>query len=711
MNASSFLSRVEVALTQSDTPSVLVERALRGLRVWLADPNHSEDLAQLEFLLSKGRIDALIDAFYQVIPFGTGGRRGPVGIGPNRINPTTICSSVQGHAAYLSERFPGVQRSVVVAYDVRCFQDLRGVYDPSQPCSLRGLSSRDFAEMAAEVYAGNGIDVWMLPRGSQTWLSTPELSFAIRYLQASGGLNLSASHNPPDDNGAKVYNHHGGQEIPPFDAQLVDEVERVERIHRKPWDQAVASGRIKSLPDDLHQAYVALNTDLFAPASTTARVVFSPLHGTADTTVGDVLRAAGFEVILEPEQARADGAFPSVPFAAPNPEVSQSMNRAVELAKEVGADVVMACDPDADRLGVVVGTGDGWRALTGNEIAVLVTHARLLGDDIGPESVVMRTEVTTSLVSRIAHASGVQVVDHLLVGFKYIGDGIRALEEEGVFGNAEGSAADFVVGVEESHGVLLTPELRDKDAAGAALLLAGLASTEKNAGRTLLDTLEGIWRTHGRVANVLVSTVMRGASGRQFIDAIQDSLRSQPPVEIMGLSVLEIVDHQDPSGVHGPIRSSTDHASRNVLSYRLAGDARLTVRPSGTEPKTKVYAELVGRIDESESALSERCLALARAFVGDMLRRVKLPLPAWALEMSDLMAVEHRLDFAERVLPELLSRLEGGAELSSWLDSALIDYGRDARELVAPGVSAWCSLEATEIQKTKMAELFSLTGL
>jgi len=711
MRVESFLSRVEAALGEGVAPSELSGKALLGMREWLAEPTHSADLVQLEHLLAEGRLDALLDAFYQVIPFGTGGRRGAVGIGPNRINPTTICSSVQGHAQYLALRFPGVQRSVVVAYDVRRFQDLRGVYAADQPCSLRGLSSRDFAEMAAEVYAGNGIDVWMLPRGSGTWLSTPELSFAIRYLGASGGLNLSASHNPPDDNGAKVYNHHGGQEIPPFDSQLVEEVERVQQIRRALWDDAVAAGRIKSLPQDLHKAYVDLNTGLFVPSSTTAKVVFSPLHGTADTTVGDVLRAAGFEVILEPEQSRADGAFPSVPFAAPNPEVPQSMGKAVELAKDVGADVVMACDPDADRLGVVVRTGEDWRALSGNEIAALVTHARLLESDIGPKSVVMRTEVTSSLVSRIAHAAGVQVVDHLLVGFKYIGDGIRALEEEGEFGNASGTASDFVVGVEESHGVLLTHEIRDKDAAGAALLLAGLASTEKDAGRDLVDTLEALWSTHGRVSNVLVSTVMRGASGRQMIEAIQHSLRSEPPTEIMGRSVVEAIDHQDTSGIHGPIRSSTDHASRNVLSYRLEGDARLTVRPSGTEPKTKVYAELVGQADESESALRQRCLALARAFVGDMLQRVGVEPPSWTLEMSDLMAIEHRLDFAERVLPELLLRIEEQQELSDWLDLALRDYGRDARDLVAPGVAVWCSSFASAEQKAILVRLFSLSGL
>jgi phosphomannomutase len=454
------------------------------------------------------------------------------------------------------------------------------------------------------------------------------------------------------------------------------------------WDQAVEQGLIGFLPASLHDAYVALNLSLSSEPYRSARIVFTPLHGTADSSLGDVLRAAGYDLLLEIEQSQPDGRFPTVPFGAPNPEVPESMEKAISLAQERNFDLVMACDPDADRLGVVVRTLQGWRPLTGNEIAVLVTYAALQSGRTNPQSVVMRTEVTTALVSRLARAKGVQVVDHLLVGFKYIGDGIRALEEEGRFGAAIGTAEDFLVGVEESHGVLLTSGIRDKDAAGGALLLADLASVEKNQGRTLLDCLEGIWEEHGQVANVLVSTVMRGAAGRQKIEAIQASLRSQPPMEIGGREVLSIRDHQNPLGVHGPIRSDTDFASRNVLSYALAGGARIIVRPSGTEPKTKVYAELFGEHGQSQRDLTVACRELAYTFVRDMLERIEIELPAWAQEMSDLLSVEHRLDFAERLLPALKSALARGEDIEPRLVEGLAGYGRDARGLVVGGVRA-----------------------
>jgi phosphoglucomutase len=688
MSTEAFISRLESAFLKAGFPVELAQSALQGATQWLARPAGLADLDQLRFLLNEGKIDALLDAFYQVIPFGTGGRRGAVGLGPNRINPHTVCASVQGHAQYLRKRFPGQPLAVVIAYDVRVFEDARGVYDSTQSCSVRGLSSRDFAEMAAEVYAGNGVKVHILPRNSGTWLSTPELSFAIRFLGAQGGLNLSASHNPPDDNGAKVYNHHGGQEIPPFDSQLVEEVGAVDVIQRQPWSEALSCAGICFLPDALHEAYVALNLELSSSQSRSAKIVFTPLHGTADSSLGDVLRAAGFDLVLEAVQAQPDGRFPTVPFGAPNPEVPQAMDRAILLADSLGFDLVMACDPDADRLGVVVHTASGWRPLSGNEIAVLVTYAALISPRKTPQSVVMRTEVTTALVSRLAQAHGVQMVDHLLVGFKYIGDGIRALEASGQFGSARGTAEDFLVGVEESHGVLVTSGIRDKDAAGGALLLAELASRAKDQGQTLLDCLEAIWLKHGRVANVLVSTVMRGAAGRQKIDAIQASLRAKPPEWIGGRGVISVRDHQNPRGLHGPIRSDTDFSSRNVLSYALEGGARIVVRPSGTEPKTKVYAELFGQEGQGQAELTAACRELAQSFVRDMMQRIGIDLPPWAQHMSDLLAVEHRLHFANVLLPEVESALEQGQPVEALLDAGLSTYGRDARALVAGGVQA-----------------------
>jgi phosphoglucomutase len=665
--------RVRAGFKGTGADAELVERAAIFFEQWIGDEDKSHYFAQLYDQVDREQWDSLLDAFYQVIPFGTGGRRGAVGIGPNRINGHTIRSSVQGHAQHLCSisREP----SVVIAWDVRQFLDSRGVYNKELPNPLYGKTSRDFAESAATVYAANGVRVYMLERGSKRWISTPELSFAIRFCGATGGLNVSASHNHPDDNGAKIYNACGGQEVPPVDEQLVKAVEKVEKIEDMPWSDAIESGLICDLPDGLHEAYVALNVGVSRePSARSARVLFSPLHGTGDSNVGDVLRAAGFQVDLEPSQSNPDGSFPTVPFAAPNPEVVQSMHRAIETADAIGADLVMACDPDADRLGLAAKTNSGWRSFTGNEIATLVVHAMLRG------------------VSRLAEARGARVVDHLLVGFKYIGEAIRHLDERGSFAGLEGVAEDFLVGVEESHGVLVTPHIRDKDAAGAALILAELASVEKESGRDLLMTLSSIWDEVGPTANTLTSTVMRGAAGRALIDSIQASLRANPPTEVGGLNVVDFVDHQSPDGPHGPIKSGTDKASRNVLALALEGGARLIVRPSGTEPKTKVYAEVSGAPGADPDKLNLKAKGLAHEFVLEMLRRVDIELPVWSLSLSELLSVEKKTEFVEITMPQIIAKASSG-ELNMGALTEVVSYlGRDALGLVSGGLVKWAHL-------------------
>lgn len=696
------------------SPEVKAE-ALKNLGAWLEGAQYADWRPFLLGMIAAERWEALLDAFYQVLPFGTGGRRGVVGVGPNRFNPSTLCSSVQGHALFLQKAFPGQPLRVVLAYDVRRFEDARGVTPEGVTNPLWGLSSRDFAEMAAGVYAANGISVHMLDRGTTTWVSTPELSFAIRFYQAHGGMNLSASHNPPDDNGAKVYDHHGGQAIPPKDEELAELVADVQDVRGLAWEDIVSRGLLIPIGSDLHEAYVRANLERSLQLDKRGmHVVFTPLHGTADTNVGDVLRAAGFRVTLEPDQAVADGRFPTVPFAAPNPEVPASMDRAVALADRVGAPLVMACDPDADRLGVVVKHRGAWRPLSGNELGALVvryvlTFRRPRG---GVAPIVMKTEVTSSLVANVARAMGAQVVGHLLVGFKYIGDGIRQLERGGSFGNAEGRAEDFTVGVEESHGILVTPHIRDKDAAGAALLLAEAAAWLAEDGRTLVDLLEDCWRDVGFVANVLVSTVMRGATGTARIRAIQDSLRKHPPREIAGRPVTAYHDRLDPRGPFGPIRSGTDAASRDVLVFEMGDRARIILRPSGTEPKNKVYAELAGPPGGTDhAAVVAECQELARAFVLETLRRAGVELPAWGLAVSDLVSVEGKVHFATDLMPTLLARLEAGDAVSApWLDGQLAGYGRDGRALVRPAVAAWLAAnpEATPPVREGLASLFAV---
>ncbi|MCB9761879.1 MAG: phospho-sugar mutase [Alphaproteobacteria bacterium] len=677
------------------------QAALQRLARWLTSPETAEYVPMITALADLGRWELLLDCFYQVIPFGTGGRRGPVGVGPNRINPYTIASSIQGHCVFLRQRHGDGPLSVVVAYDVRRYQDARGHYPEGVPNPVLGLGSRDFAELAAGVYAANGVTVHILPRGSDTFVSTPELSFAIRYLGAHGGLNVSASHNPPDDNGAKIYDHLGGQQVPPYDEELVEIVERITEVRSMPWGEATAAGWIRPLTGDVHEAYIRENLSRSrSPEARSTHVVFTALHGTGDTTVVEVLRAAGFQVTLEPTQASHDGAFPNVPFGIPNPEVRQSMDRAVALADKVGADLVMACDPDADRLGVVARHGDGFRFFNGNEMAALVVRYALTRGPRGDRPIVMKTEVTSALVSRVARHHGAQVVDNLLVGFKYIADGLRQLEETGRFQQVTGSASDFLVGVEESHGVLVTPNIRDKDAAGAALLLAEAAHHARVAGRTLVDELEACWREVGYVSNTLISTVMRGATGRTRIEAIQRSFREDPPTTIGGHPVTAFHDRADPTGPFGPIRSGTDAASRDVLVFELGELGRLILRPSGTEPKNKVYAEVFGQpgapLDAEVPRVDAACRALAEAFVQHMLARVGIALPRWAIAVSDLVPVERKLSFAEELIPGLVQRIQQGQDARAWLDAQLPAYGKDAAGLLAPGVDAWIRLTEPE---------------
>lgn len=675
----------------------VVARANVHLDRWLSDSAFAEYRPLLQNLVAAERWNLLIDSFWQVMPFGTGGRRGPVGLGPNRFNAYTLAASVQGHVAFLRESAGSGRLHVVIAYDVRRFRDAGGNYAGLGPNPLDGLSSRDFAEIAAGVYAANGVASTLLAPGSETYISTPELSFAIRQLGAHAGLNISASHNPPDDNGGKFYNRLGGQEVPPDDEAMGKHVDAVSSIRAMSFVEARQSGWVTDYPASTHDGYVAENVSTGLVATRSAHVVFTALHGTGDTSALAVLRAAGFRADLEPTQATHDGAFPEVPFRTPNPEVPQSMDRAVALAKSVGADLVMACDPDADRIGLVARHGDSWRFFTGNEIAALIAEHRLVHSKVR-NPIVMKTEVTSELISRVARRHGAQVVEHLMVGFKYIGDGLKQLEANGTFAGVSGSVDQFVLGAEESHGILVTAAMRDKDAAGAALALAEMASVEKDAGQTLVDALGRLWAREGYVVNRLVSTVMRGASGKGRIEHIQASLRANPPTQVAGLTVTEVADRADPNGPLGPIRSGTDAASRDVLVYRLGEGNRVILRPSGTEPKNKVYVEVIGAPGEAAGAVDARAEHIAFGFAALMLARADIALPEWALRVSDLVAIEQKQHFAAHLVPGVVARIGAGAtardaELQTWIDAELRPYGKDPRGLVAPAVAAWASAQ------------------
>lgn len=584
-----------------DADPTVRAQALGHLERWLTVPEFTVYRPQIERLIAKEHWAGLIDRFYQILPFGTGGRRGAVGIGPNRMNPWTLTASVQGHCDYLKLSFPGrTDLRVVLAYDVRSFEDQGRNYDPDLPNPVLHLTSRALAQQAACVYAANGIQPWILPENSSHYQATPELSFTIRLLNAQGGLNISASHNPPDDNGGKFYDDRGAQTVPPDDQIMADLVEQVAVIKEIPWSEAVRSGKVKFLDDGPHCAYLELirKQSLLAdpPRGDDFLVVFTPLHGVGHLGAMKVLELQGFRVAPVEEQMTPDGQFPFV-TKSPNPEVSASMDRAEALARKLGADLVLATDPDADRLGGMVPDATGeWHVLDGNTLVALITHFKLekLAEAglLPAQPIVLTTLVTTSLIGRIARSFGCQVVDNLLVGFKNMAEVLRQLEVHGCYEDVRGTPGDFVLACEESHGVLTTPHIRDKDAAGGCLLLAELALDQKRRGRTMLDYLDALERRFGCSRTLLRTVVLPGIEGKRDMARMMDRLRSEPPRSIGGLVVTGFDDLWNEEGWKGPFKGATDKAARNFLLFRLGENARIALRPSGTEPKAKAYVEV-----------------------------------------------------------------------------------------------------------------------
>jgi phosphoglucomutase/phosphomannomutase len=581
--------------------AALKEHALRHLTHWLTSSEFTAYRPQLAWLIENQQWPGLLDRFCQILPFGTGGRRGPVGIGPNRMNLWTLGASVQGHCEYLKERFTGVEPlRVVLAYDVRQFEDRNRRYNAGLPNPVLHLSSRAFAQHAAGVYAANGIHAYLLPDGSSRYQSTPELSFTIRLLQAHGGLNISASHNPPDDNGGKFYDERGGQPVAPDDQIMADLVEQVGQIKTLAWPEASRSGRVHFLDQGPHKAYIELcckQSLVSPPRFDEVKIVFTPLHGVGGMQALEVLTQQGFRVTTVEDQMKPDGQFPNV-TQSPNPEVPASLDRAEAVAKSVAADLVLATDPDADRLGGLTATQTPgqYAFLNGNHIAALLTHfklSKLAEQGAMPRSpIVIKSLVTTNLVTRIARHFNCQTVDNLLVGFKYIADVLWQLESTGRFEDVQGTPEDFVIGSEESHGILVTPRIRDKDAGASALVLAELALDQKRQGKTVQDALHAIQRQFGYFKNDLANIVMTGIEGKQQMSKMLDLLRQSPPEQVAGLRVTAFEDLRSEDSWMGPIKGATDYAARNFLVFRFGDQARLALRPSGTEPKAKAYIEV-----------------------------------------------------------------------------------------------------------------------
>lgn len=600
------IARAREGIAQLELPDEVVEGAVENLHRWLSEPAFAAYVPQIEGLIDAGRFELLADAFYRVVPFGTGGRRGAMGVGPNRINAWTIGTSVQGHVDWLRNRLgDGEDLRVVVGYDVRRFEDVEHVWDPELPNPVLGLSSRDLAELAVRIYAANGVEALILPRDADRFLSTPELSWSIRALGAHGGVNISASHNPPDDNGIKVYDERGAQLVPPLDGDLMEAVETVESVRMLEWEDAVESGRVQWMTPELHREWVETVAALAAPGPREVGLLYTPLHGTG--VVHEVLQEAGYACELLEEQMEPDARFSTIPGQVANPEFPETLQLAIERA---GADIdlILATDPDADRIGAVCRHQGQWVHLSGNDIGALVAY-QILTRDRAHRPLVLTTEVTSSLVDRVARAGGAEVVGDLLVGFKYIGEALRVLEDEGSYRGVRADEVEFAAGIEESNGCLLTPAMRDKCGAGGGLLLAEAAAAARAEGRTLVDLLDQLRYEHGYIVNSQLSVRFPGATGQAGMQRLLERLRATPPTALCGRPVVGFTDHRDPLGRFGPIRSETDAASRNVLVLTLGSGswdegARVILRPSGTEPKLKVYVELCGQagLDASKRA-------------------------------------------------------------------------------------------------------------
>jgi phosphoglucomutase len=514
--------------------------------------------------LQNDNLNELADAFYKNLEFGTGGLRGLMGVGTNRMNKYTVGMATQGYANYLKQSFPNQQVSVAIAHDSR-------------------NNSRFFAETTANVFAANGIKVYLF----EELRPTPELSFAIRTLKCQGGVVCTASHNPKEYNGYKAYWDDGSQLVPPHDKNVIKEVDKIASVDDVKWSGG--EGEIISIGQELDEQYMEMVKGLSVYPEVIAKhrdmkIVYTSIHGTGIRLVPPVLDQFGFKnVHIVKEQEEPDGNFPTVVY--PNPEESEAMSLGLKLAEELDADILCGTDPDADRLAIGVKDSNGkWVLMNGNQTAVLafnyLIEARKTKGIAQPNDMVITTIVTTPMIDAIASRNKVSCY-RVLTGFKWIAAMIRQKEGK----------ENYIIGGEESFGLMIGDKIRDKDGVSAVALLCEMAAYEKDKGRSLYQKMIDLYVEYGFYKEHLVSITKKGMDGQQQIAAMMETYRNNPPKAINGAKVVKLLDYELQKGINPQTGEEwkIELPKSNVLQFILEDGTSISARPSGTEPKIKFY--------------------------------------------------------------------------------------------------------------------------
>jgi len=700
------LQKAQDGFKSLNLPDHYKESALRFLEEWLTKDEYKEYVPQINHLIDSSNWNYLLDCFYQMIPFGTGGRRGEVGIGPNRINLETIRQSAQGHSQFLLKKYgeQAKSRGVVLSFDVRqLFPEFKVAknYSTEIPNPVLGVSCRDLAYASLEVYTANGFKTYIF----DSIRTTPELSFAIRELKTISGAMFSASHNPPEWNGIKVFDDKGGQLIPPQDEALVDEVAKnVTTINRITIDEGKQKGLVEIVGEQIDQKYFSVCGKLSKSEKRDINFVYTPLHGCGLTSVKPVLEGLGFKFVSCPKTSNPSGRFENVTFNIPNPEVVQSFETTLEFVKDKDFDVIVSSDPDADRAGVMAKHKNDWVYFNGNEIgAVLAQYAVSKARENGKQGgVIIKTDVTSNIISKICESNGVAIIGNLLVGYKYIGEEMNKLE-------SEGKMDDFLFACEESHGFVSGNYIREKDSVLPIVWLLELAAELKEKGQTLVDYLNDIYSKYGFYRNYLTEIRLPGASGMEQIAEIQNGLRSKPPKEFGIFKVKSVEDWQE----RLPIVSETDRMSKNGVVFHFEppsgySSMRVTVRPSGTEPKIKMYFEIgtepydLNKSQEVRENTEKVLKELEKAFMICCYKYLGVDFPErgfllfWQLPLQDKM---HYFEIEEDLAQlkdenEMSVRREKMEKILDFLGSGAVEKVDSAfKEKYGQGLRSYLSLE------------------